>query len=278
MDNRKNEFGYVGRINRVVGFAKWVVMMYAIAVTQFTGVVMEQEPTQEGVSAKAAKHRTPPYIAFKTFLTLLSELKTNGVPPQIDRSVLSRFAGGLQGQIMLALRSLDLIDGENKPKPSLQSAVGSYDTDQFPSFLAALLRKTYPYVFDLDLMAATPTMFAKAFSDATDAKEDVLRKCRTFFLHAAKDAGIQVGPRIEKAKFPRSRSAAPRKPKASKGASPKVDETSGDEVKGKGNPSQDPVLIQLLTKFPEFDPTWPNEIKAQWFEGFEKFMTKANGG
>ena len=60
--------------------------------------------------AAPSKGRTPPYIAFKTFQTLLSELKTNGLPPVIDPTVLTRFAGGLQGQIVLALRSLDLVD------------------------------------------------------------------------------------------------------------------------------------------------------------------------
>jgi len=30
----------------------------------------------------------------------------------------------------------------------------------------------------------------------------------------------------------------------------------------------------LAAKFPEFDPTWPNEIKATWFEAFQKLMKK----
>ncbi len=39
--------------------------------------------------AGGGKGRTPPYIAYKTLLTLLQEFKVNGLPPQIDRSVLT---------------------------------------------------------------------------------------------------------------------------------------------------------------------------------------------
>jgi hypothetical protein len=34
-------------------------------------------------------------------------------------------------------------------------------------------------------------------------------------------------------------------------------------------------MSALLAKFPEFDPAWPDPIKAKWFEGFEQFMKGA---
>jgi len=171
-------------------------------------------PDAEGPAAP--KGRTPPYIGYSTFKTLLNELKTNGLPPQIDRSVLVRFAGGIQGQLMHALRSLGLTDDDKKPTAKLKRLVDAFETPEYASALRPILDETYAYVFQLDLMTATPSMFADAFKKAVDAKEEVLRKCRTFFLHAARDIGIAIGPRIEKAKFPRSNSAGPRKPRVSK--------------------------------------------------------------
>lgn len=35
------------------------------------------------------------------------------------------------------------------------------------------------------------------------------------------------------------------------------------------------IMTALLAKFPEFDPKWPDEIKAKWFEVFEQFMKGA---
>ncbi len=146
--------------------------------------------------------RVPPYISFQTFLTFLSELKTNGLPPQIDGSVLKRFAFGIQNQLKIAVRSLGLLDGA-KPTPTLISLVEAYETPQFEPLLLELLKANYPYVFSLDLMTATPTMFADAFK-VTGAKEDVARKCRTFFLFAAKRAGVPLGQRIQSGGVPRA--------------------------------------------------------------------------
>ncbi len=71
----------------------------------------------------------------------------------------------------------------DKPTDQMQALVDAYETPGFEAALLDRLKATYPYVFSLDLMTATPTMLADAFK-VTGAKEDVLRKCRTFFLHA----------------------------------------------------------------------------------------------
>lgn len=171
--------------------------------------------------------RTPPYVSFKTFQTLLEELKTNGIPPQLDRSVLHRFAGGVQGQLMSAMKSLGLVDDNSKPTAKLPALVRAFQTPEFGSVLGGLLREVYPYVFSLDLMTATPSMFAKAFSDNSDAKEEVLRKCRTFFLHAAKEAGVPLGTRIENAKFPRARGGnGSKRAKVGRSVEPKEDQAA----------------------------------------------------
>jgi hypothetical protein len=28
----------------------------------------------------------------------------------------------------------------------------------------------------------------------------------------------------------------------------------------------------LLSKFPSFDPSWPDEVKSKWFDGFHRLM------
>jgi hypothetical protein len=172
---------------------------------------MDDDQQQQGNGG--GKFPTPPYIAYKTLQTLLGDLKAHGLPPQIDRSVLTRFSGGVQGQLMIALRVLGLLDDKNVPTAKLASLVSAYETDAYKEHLKALVQETYPYVMNIGLTTATPSMFTKAFSDATGAGEESLRKCRAFFLAAARDAGIDIGARIEKAKFPRGRAANGRKPK-----------------------------------------------------------------
>ena len=206
----------------------------------------------------------PPYIPFQTFLTFLKQLKTDGLPPQIDKSVLAKFSGGTQGQLKVALKSMDLMD-ESKPTDGLAALVDAYETPAFEPCLKGLLERTYPYVFSIDLMTATPTMFADAFK-VTGAKEDVSRKCRSFFLHAAKRAGVPLGNRILTGSVPRapSNGAAKKKPKAAK----PVEEVSGSGAAAKGEQKQvqisDVALEYKLVDLMKEDGIEAEERNAIW--------------
>ena len=265
--------------------AKLAACVYAVVYAIYRMVVisevaMEQdyEPVANGGeagSAGGANNRVPPYVAYSTLLTLFKELKDNGLPPQLDKSVLKRFAFGIQGQLKMALRSLGMLDGD-KPTPRLKAFVDSYETDEFAPMLLNVLKEVYPYVFALDLSAATPTMLADAFKGDGGVKgEDSLRKCRAFFMHAAKAAGVEFGPRLlATGSVPRSPSnGAKRKSKSKAKVEQAEQQDSGSGGGGAGKPNGDSaVLSQLLGKFPDFDPAWPDEIKAKWFAGFDQFM------
>ncbi len=90
-------------------------------------------------SGGGASERTPPYISFATLLTFLKALRTDGVPPQIDKSVLRKLSGALQGQLKVALRSLGLMDGKDKPTPKLKELVDVYETPDFDRLLLGSL-------------------------------------------------------------------------------------------------------------------------------------------
>lgn len=155
--------------------------------------------------------RTPPYVAFKTFGTLIEDLNEHGIPSVIDRSVLRRFSGGVGSQLISALKALRLIDESNRPTPQLPLLVQAHGTDGYKDAVATVLRDAYPYLANLDLTTATPTQFADAFR-VTGAKEDVLRKSRTFYLHAAQFAGVPIGSRLTSGSAPRT--TAPRRKQA----------------------------------------------------------------
>lgn len=201
------------------------------------------EDEQQG--GAGGKFPTPPYIAYKTLQTLLGDLKANGLPPQIDRSVLTRFSGGVQGQLMIALRVLGLVDDKSAPTAKLVSLVEAYETERYGVVLRHLVEETYPYVLSIDLSTATPSMFTKAFSEATGAGEESLRKCRAFFLAAARDAGINIGARIEKAKYPRARNGAPKRSK-------KPDPSSSGGNSPPPPPAASPVEVKISEKALEY--------------------------
>lgn len=229
---------------------------------------MTEQVNGNGIEGGASSsYGIPPYIPFPTFETLVRQLKQDGLPPQIDKSVLSKFSGGTQGQLKVALRTMGLME-DNRPTDDLALLVDAFDTADYEPMLKSIMERTYPYVFALDLMTATPTMLADAFK-VTGAKEDVSRKCRTFFLHAAKKAGVQLGNRILTGSVPRSTNGAKRRPKKAK----ETDAAAHVEQPRQQNKPEEPSLVEkLLDKFPALDPSWDADVQKQWFEGFQQLM------
>jgi hypothetical protein len=236
--------------------------------------------------AENPKHQlSPPYTAFASVKTLFGSLKEHGLPGRIDRSVLTNFSGAVGSQIITALRFLGLIDADNRPNPDFQTCLDAYGTDAWPQALGNMVKQAYEPIFQLDLKTASPSQFTEKFRGTYPNKEETLRKCLTFFLNAAREAELPISAYIMKNKKPRS-SNGPRKPKVVRTA--KVDNENagtgannsgtGTNTSGAGDAIADALTAfkgQLLDKFPPFDPTWPENIKADWFKGFQQFLDMA---
>src|SRR5512143_174190 len=69
------------------------------------------------------KKRSPPYVSYRSFLTLLEELK-RGVPARLDRSYWGdKFSGSTGTQLVSALRFLSLVDSDSKPTSQLKELI-----------------------------------------------------------------------------------------------------------------------------------------------------------
>lgn len=147
---------------------------------------------------------TPPYIAFQSLRTVAASMKENGIPSRVDRSVLSNFSGAVGSQIMTALKFLNLTDADNHPNDAMKALVHSYGGEDFPGTLARILRSAYKPIFELDLQSASPGQFKELFRKTYPSAEQVQRKQVTFFLNAAREAGIGVSQYIMKNKKPRT--------------------------------------------------------------------------
>jgi Family of unknown function (DUF5343) len=164
-------------------------------------------PGQNTEQGRAAK--TPPYTSYRTFRTFIEDLREQGVPSRIDRSVLTRFSGVVGTQLLHALKFLGLIQEEGRPTVVLVDLVNAYGAADWPDRLLELIRQNYAPMFAIDLETATPSHFNEAFRKAFPAADAVVQKCVTFFLYAASDAGIKISARVLKGRKPRS--APPRK-------------------------------------------------------------------
>jgi Family of unknown function (DUF5343) len=176
-----------------------------------------------GGTEQARAARTPPYTSYRTFRTFIDDLREQGVPSRIDRSVLTRFSGVVGTQLVHALRFLGLVDGEGRPTESLRDLVNARDAGRWAETLLAIVRREYAPLFALELENATPSHFSEAFRKAFPAADAVVQKCVTFFLYAANDAGVRISARVLKGRKPRS--LLPRRRQAQAPAAPRPVET-----------------------------------------------------
>jgi len=219
------------------------------------------------------KQLSPPYLPYRTLENFIQRLKSGVIPSRIDRSVMSSFSGSIQAQLINALRYLRLTDDQGKPAEKLEKLVGS-DGAEKREALNEILKSSYPFLFNenVNLQNITFAQISELFEEAGAGGETTKKSIR-FFLSAAKDAGINVSPHIKKprAGIPRRAGSKPRKD---------LDEKGGSEQQEKHISSSKEQLFNeswqqlLLSKFPSFDPAWPDDVKTKWFEGFNQLMVE----
>ncbi len=224
------------------------------------------------VSDKGRKH-LPPYVAYRTFRNFIDGLQQQ-MPSRIDRSYWGDILSGSNGtQLMTALRFLSLIDANGKPTARLKPLV-SAKGDQRTPLLREITSEAFGFVLQssLDLESATYAQLAEVFHNTFQLTDDVCRKCIKFFIALANDSGMVLSPFITK----RTRSAhvssgiktTIRRPGIRTNRNVIIPQ-SLEKV-----PYQSPWHELLLTKFPNFDPTWNDETKLKWFAAFDELLKR----
>jgi hypothetical protein len=133
---------------------------------------------------------SPPYIAFKTLLNLIDRMEREGIPGRIDKTYLDNLAGGYQGQVFSALRSLGLMGDDRKPLLTLTNLVTQPDSRERQ--IGELVERIYPYAVRLG-EDATHGQLEEAFKEnAPSLGVHAREKAITFYMHAAKYAKLPL--------------------------------------------------------------------------------------
>ena len=215
------------------------------------------------------KNNVPPYVPYKTFINFVDGLRV-AMPSRIDKSIMGSLSGGMQSQLIAALKYLHLVSQNDAPSERLTRLVNSEGPEREKA-LREILTASYGFLFrdGMDLQRATPKQIDEHFQEA-GVSGDTVRKCVAFFLAAAKAAGIQLSPHLSNIKRgPRPGSQRPRR-------SANLQTPSGSPNDGSSFMSGSDQMSWsklLLSKFPSFDPAWSPEVQAKWFDMFEKMMS-----
>lgn len=222
------------------------------------------------VTEKGRKH-LPPYVSYRTFYHFLERLEER-IPSRIDRSYWGDMLSGSTGvQLISALRFLSLIDANGKPTDKLKPIVDTKGDLRAPH-LRKITQESYHFVMggSLDLGSATYDQLKEVFHGNFSLTDDVSRKCVKFFIALAKDSAITLSPFITKGTRS-SHTISPAKMALKKSVTriSRNEKVPQDEDK---IPNTNSYLHLLLSKFPNFDPSWSDEIKLKWFADFDELL------
>jgi hypothetical protein len=174
---------------------------------------------------------------------------------------------------MAALRFLYLIDINGKPMELLKRLVEAKG-EMRARILHEIADDSYGFVLksSLDLESATYAQLVEVFHNTFQLTDDVSRKCVKFFIAIANDSGLKVSPFITRktrsARTNTGTKAVSRKTVIRTNRNLTVPEER-DEI-----PHTNSWHGMLLSKFPNFDPAWPDEIKLKWFSAFDEMLKK----
>jgi hypothetical protein len=220
------------------------------------------------------KKRSPPYVSYRSFLTLLEDLQ-RGLPSRIDRSYWGdKFSGSTGTQLVSALRFLNLIDTNGLPTSQLKDLASSKGQHR-SEILKKISLDSFSFLTknsSFQLEQATYAQLEEVFNEVYQVDRDVARKCIKFFIEINSDAGIPLSPFItKKSKVSRPSQVSEKIPKKSSvRTNPNLPVPQNVELV----PRTTSWKELLLTKFPSFDPSWPNDVQMKWFEAFDELLKR----
>jgi hypothetical protein len=220
------------------------------------------------------KKRSPPYVSYRSFLTLLEELQRGGLPARIDRSYWDqKFSGSTGTQLMSALRFLNLIDANSVPTNYLRDLVAAKGPTR-ADIMKRISQESFTFLSssNFECEKATYGQLEEVFKENYQVEHDVARKCIKFFTEMANFSGIPLSPFItKKSKNSRNSPVVEKIPK-------RVGIRTNQNVPVPLNVELIPHPMSwkelLLSKFPSFDPTWPNDVQIKWFEAFDELLKR----
>jgi hypothetical protein len=226
------------------------------------------------VTEKGRKH-LPPYVSYRTFHNFIDGLQQR-MPSRIDRSYWGDMLSGSTGiQLMAALRFLGLVDANGKPMERLKTLVAARG-EQKSQLLRDVAYDAFSFVLrsSLELESATYSQLVEVFHNTFQLTDDVSRKCVKFFIAMVSDAGMSLSPFITKRT--RSTHTGSGTKAIAKKAGNRTNRNAIVPQHLEELPNQSSWNQLLLAKFPNFDPTWNDDIKSKWFAAFDEMLKKGS--
>lgn len=242
----------------------------------------ESSTEKDAIDMAVTQGKPGPYSPSTAIMGIVERYRDRGLPTPITADVLTKaglVSDSLMARTLYALQILDLIDAAGNPTETLE-AIRRAPAGEYKARLSDWLTHAYSDVL--------------AYVDPATADEDAVHdafrlynpsgqrgRMVTLFMGLFRAAGLApdkpagAGSGVLRKKPTLLVKKRAEKPQDQAVAEKAKGDRASDGAEGRGSedgklPSPD-FRAALLDKFPTFDPAWPDEIKAKWFDGFATF-------
>ena len=163
-----------------------------------------RKETETAETRRDPARRSAPYISFASLLRVLEALRGSRPHDKAVRRFIEDLDKTRSTHRIAAMRFLGLLDADTMPTPALSHALGTIGTAAWSGTLALTIKNSFYPLLALDLANLALTEFETAFARHYAGSEAVLRKSRTFFVHAAIQAKIPLSPGLARSAKPRA--------------------------------------------------------------------------
>lgn len=213
----------------------------------------------------------PPYFAFRTFKAFLVKLRGNGMPAQIDKSLMEDKSPSIQSQLRNSLLFFALVDDKNQATFDLHELVRLIQAKNEARDAAwkRVLQKAYPDLLERDLLHTTTEVIRDSLLRRGLSSQHTLNKAVNFFCLAVREARIplssNVKPYLGRRKVGKKKGALKDE---RQGALTFHSTTETPQMPPNGLSAWE----QLVEKLPTFNETWPVELQKHWLQNYEKLL------
>jgi hypothetical protein len=185
----------------------------------------------------------------------------------IDRPLArGRFHGTDSRNLLAAFRFLDLVDGDGRPTRALSELASAHGTGLWAAAMKPILVSAYGRLLERHTALLTSSRLLAAFRDVYGLRGPAIRSATSFFLHAAEDSGLLGTSRLL---------ASDRPLRSVKIAPSAVDVSQTAHVRAGKDSGLSSDIALLLSRLPEFDPNWPEDIQRLWFKTYQDLTNRA---
>jgi hypothetical protein len=185
-----------------------------------------------------------PYGPFSTFDTALDKLGSMPtLPPRIDHTVFTSFAGAAKSHVIGTFRFFDLIDEAGAPTQALKDLTKNKEGRK--AAVRQLIKDHYPNISENDLAGSSPAQLDARLGDKTyNISGDTRQKARSFLIKAAEFAELPISPLLKQ------RGSRGPRPRRARNAAVRQNNAGGGQAQNNGrtadeNPPPNPTATPI---------------------------------